>query len=311
MTDIPLVDPADHKRCVQRAIEYRVVLIGHLAASLRSGGRVLPHAFPAALNPMTDEERDTQMRAVTEAALMFLPTAELVLWRGDLLRHAHSQADQFADAVVMDGDLPSGGELWFPYGQVSDLPTIGGNERNTYSLLFQLLLPHPSSERPSGKAGCLLRIAFCFPMRDGIVRVAEPPRLTSEQLLTVGERPDGFDARAFLSSLSFRASKFVTDDRIEPALSRAERRRMERAGTPSPVVRIVNLRHKERSDAEIANLTDRADAHYNCQWFVRPHVRRPNPRMKEQRPIWVPGYIKGPEGKPLKSPTLTINVVKR
>ena len=311
MTSIPLVDPADHKKFIQRAIDYRVSLIGHLAASLRSGGRVLSHPFPDALNPMTQAERDNQMRAVTEAALTFLPTAELVLWRGDLLRHAHSQADQFADAVITDADLPRVGELWFPYGPVSELPTVGGDERETYARVFQLLLPHLAAERPRGEAGRLLRISFCYPLRDGILRASELPKIVSEQLLTVGERPDGPDARAALASLLFRASTFVADDRVEPALSRPERRRMERSGVPPPLVRIINLRREERPDEEVAHPTGRAEAQYKCQWFVRPHVRQPNPRMKEQRPIWVAGYFKGPADKPLKPSPLTVKVVNR
>jgi len=34
---------------------------------------------------------------------------------------------------------------------------------------------------------------------------------------------------------------------------------------------------------------------------VGAHWRRPNRRMKEQRPVFVHGYVKGPDDKPLKA----------
>lgn len=307
MTNISLVDRADHKKAIESAINCRTELIRHVEDSLRPGGKpltVIDPVFPH----LTETSLAARLRPVVEMALSFLPSAELVLWRGDLQQHAEAQAEQFAGTAIANTDLPDVAELWTPYGFNGMLHTYADDRRadETYARFFRLLMPNPEGSGKGSKARKLLNLGFCFRVGGSELRVNEPPRLALESPLVVGERPVSVGAQSLLSCLAFRQSTFVGEER--GSIDRAARRRMERAGEPLPLVRIVNLRRKEREAQEHPHLSD---SEYQYQWYVRPHVRQPNSRMKEQRPIWVNAYIKGPEGKPLKPPTMNVTVVKR
>ena len=312
MTEIPLVDSANHRQHAQKAIEYRSVLIGHLARAVGQISDIQPNGLTSAqalfCGQLTTRPQ-VKSRLWLKAMVGLVRISDLVIWRNDLRDYAHAQAEEFADLIVTDSDLPLNSELWLSYGQLEETSTTGDDEHGTHTLLFELVFPIPIDGSPSSKAKRLIRASFLLPLYDGVVNINVMPKLALEVLLTVGQPPKNNAAKKFLSCLSFRASTFVSDEKVSNALSRSERRRIERSGIPTPDVWIVNLRRKEPTSKDRAD--DLHTTEYQYQWYVRPHVRRPSPRMKEQRPTWVSGYLKGPEGKPLKPRTMNVKLVNR
>lgn len=70
-------------------------------------------------------------------------------------------------------------------------------------------------------------------------------------------------------------------------------------------VRTVTLRSAAQDPAEVAAVGEAR--HYTHRWYVRGHWRNAwYPSRGVHRPVWIPAYVKGPEGAPL----LTGSVVK-
>lgn len=93
---------------------------------------------------------------------------------------------------------------------------------------------------------------------------------------------------------------------------RAERRRAARAGLETPDVTVVQLRRHARAegqpdDADDDNTEDSTEAGQDPaasarthRWVVRGHWRQQwYPSLNDHRAIWIHGYVKGPEDKPL------------
>lgn len=302
VTQTPNAAADDLKHHVEAAVLWREHLILHLQNSLRPGGT--PLRLIEGLLP-DSAEADRNRRAlprITRALLDVLPSAEIVLWRPDLMLCAESQADYYADFRVVGADLPRKHEFWCFYGH--EIASRGLN--GTHKLFLQILLSGGTIGRPFASLA-----AFYFPYEGSTVLLDKPPLVRLVPPLTVGHPPPGIEAQMLLACLTFRAQPFIEDARADVHYSRAERRQMEREGRTPPSVRVLNLRRKERKAKEDADGQHPTRSPLSVQFFVSPHLRKPNSRMKEQRPIWVGPYIKGPKDKPLKPPTRNIIVVKR
>ena len=107
------------------------------------------------------------------------------------------------------------------------------------------------------------------------------------------------------AEIAFLQQPFV--NAVPHVFSRPDRRRAAKANRPLPDVRIVRLRKSESK----CIASDGSAREYSCHWLVGAHWRRPNERMKEQRPVYVRPYVKGPSDKPFKSPTSTVYVAVR
>ncbi len=83
--------------------------------------------------------------------------------------------------------------------------------------------------------------------------------------------------------------------------SRAERRRFEKAReTPPDNIYRVTLR--EARPVIQPTQAERRPTDYQSRWLVRGHWRNQwFPKARSHHPLWITGYVKGPEGKPLKS----------
>jgi hypothetical protein len=83
---------------------------------------------------------------------------------------------------------------------------------------------------------------------------------------------------------------------------RPARRRAERAGVARPAapVRLVDITAGTVRPARPAE-GGAPGRTYHCRWPVDGHWRDQwYPASEVHRPIWIDGYIKGPEGAPLK-----------
>lgn len=92
-------------------------------------------------------------------------------------------------------------------------------------------------------------------------------------------------------------------------LRRSEARRVSRRPEDAPEVRVVTLRaavRPRRDDDGEGNVE------WRFRWLVRGHWRNQwYPKAEEHRLIWVMPYVKGPEGKPLRSPSDRVFAVVR
>jgi len=228
--------------------------------------------------------------------------SEIVMWRSDLLRHTKLQAEAFEAVEVREEDFPRTSEFWVQFG---DNETFWRDPETNSRLVATLFVPLQRSEA-SPTESSVMAVSFYCPIENHSVTLGPRTRIFTEAPLLIGKPPRGETGSWLLSSLAFRASTFICEDGL--TLPRAARRQMKRAGMTPPAIRVVNLRRKERAAHEQPHLTD---FEYQCQWFVRPHVRRLNAGTEEERVIWVAGHLKGPESKPLKLPTEIVQVVKR
>ena len=113
--------------------------------------------------------------------------------------------------------------------------------------------------------------------------------------------------RGTLAAIRFLREKFVEPK--QQFLPRPERRRAEKSGSPIPEIRTVLLR--ARSTDMTSTMTDEQRREYACHFLVSSHWRKPNRRMKEQRPVFVASYVKGDTEKPFRAPRETIYHVVR
>lgn len=91
-------------------------------------------------------------------------------------------------------------------------------------------------------------------------------------------------------------------------VDRATRKRAERAGwTRDTNVQVVTLRRVEytRTDHEAR------DVEWSCRWIVREHWRTLNRGEADERTVFIPAYVKGPQDKPLKIPSARVWAVVR
>jgi hypothetical protein len=86
--------------------------------------------------------------------------------------------------------------------------------------------------------------------------------------------------------------------RSEAPLNRKLVRAYRRAGRPAPAVSIIDLRTIYRANYDCATDTGRT---YRHRWVVRGHWRDQahGPSRELRKRIYVPSYIKGPDGAPL------------
>lgn len=88
-----------------------------------------------------------------------------------------------------------------------------------------------------------------------------------------------------------------------------------RVGRPLTDVQVIQLRRREmvrRDDPNVPEAERRRAIEYQCRWIVKGHTRNQwYPSEGRHRPKWIKSYDKGPEDKPLKTPTLRVHVVNR
>ena len=283
MTDLVLNSSANETAVADFATEYRHNLLKNmLAGVVTTETNIGSPAFRR--GPSSDAEG----RGIAKC----LQVAEVVLWRADLYRAAREQAQLgvFTGMPVPSDLLPPSPQLWVLFGNTQiSLPDMRA------VLCSVLLMP---------RAKELQALCFAHPMHSGTVFMSDDPHILNGGLLTVGRETEIESAELF-ACLSFMNSTVASSELL--SLPRSARRRLGRGGQVRPM-QIVRLRRKERGPNDDPHLSERE---YQCQWIVRAHARRPNARMKEQRPVWVSSYIKGPQDKPLKPPTPTVTVVSR
>jgi hypothetical protein len=119
--------------------------------------------------------------------------------------------------------------------------------------------------------------------------------------------------RFVASCLSFMEQRITIP--VSRPTSRATRRRLERKHDgfqPAAEVQVIELRRRERYHQEHADQGGREPPEWHVQWLVSGHWRRHwYPRAKAHKPRYIAPYIKGPQDKPLKTPTSQLFVVKR
>jgi len=112
--------------------------------------------------------------------------------------------------------------------------------------------------------------------------------------------------RCAAAFLAFIAQPLAVTQRIE--VSRSTRKRLQHTGlTLEPLVKVITLRRREYSTRPGSRPVD-----WSCRWVVRPHWRNQYyPSRKAHKPKLIPSYIKGPEDKPLKKPSISLFAVVR
>lgn len=122
----------------------------------------------------------------------------------------------------------------------------------------------------------------------------------------------GAGAARFILAASLWVNQSVVVLREQPIERHARKRFMRASAVPAEAIKVVTLRRAETaaSGSQI-NPADGA-IEWSCQWIVRGHWRQQfYPSTGEHRPKWILPHVKGPEDRPLKSPTTTIFAVTR
>ena len=220
-----------------------------------------------------------------------LARAEIVLWDTALQRCACDQATTFVGSILPSDLIPLP-QLWiFTGNQAFDF-----DSREAYVHSAELIF---------ADAGYIYSVGFGHALQTDLstgitsvaVRVDAPIPM---------DKPASEDAALILSCIAFMTSTVASAEELK--LPRPVRRRCLHKRIQPATIRTVQLRRRERqpNDAEQS-----AGREYNWQWLVNAHARRPNLRMKEQRPVWVNAYVKGPADKPLKPQATKVALVQR
>jgi hypothetical protein len=91
-------------------------------------------------------------------------------------------------------------------------------------------------------------------------------------------------------------------------LERHARRRIQRDDWKNELVRVVELRRRER----VGPVAQPESVEWSCQWIVRGHWRQQfYPRQHGNHLLWITPHVKGPQDKPLKPPRATVFAVVR
>ena len=76
-----------------------------------------------------------------------------------------------------------------------------------------------------------------------------------------------------------------------------------------PLVNVIQLR---RFEGTAVKKGGGVQPDWSCRWLVSPHWRNQYfPSMKGNRPIWINGYVKGPDDKPLRRKKIELFSVSR
>jgi len=273
----------------------------------------------------------TALHAVAERS-------EVVLWNGRLFHTAvHGCTEAFKDVEIEEMDCPLRPELW-----VTDIDIKPSDETlralglpTTMVTGSTLIVPLSDFLDALFRAGFRMSDAQTFLLNHGIdnpkghgwVRVtsfvrsmeglSDPfkqvthveviPRILIDGYAQLGSKVR-YDAVAeSMAARAFMREKIVEVSRNEPTADQVKWHQKRKRPIP-PTVDIVRLRKLVRPQ-EGASLHP-AHGGYSCHWIVEPHWRRPNKRMKEQRPIFVNDYVKGDLNKPFK-PKASLTVVNR
>lgn len=229
--------------------------------------------------------------------------ASVILWRRDLWDAALRGGEVFMEERPDEKVFPFPPQVWLldqPYPAEEATPPEALDAGLSYwfagCFLFSLQL---------GSQAAIWALDLFYP---------EDPRVESnlyggilpsnDRHFQPADQPWGTNFFREAAGLHFLALDFVKQ---EPAtFPRPFRRKYERKREAVPAVNIVTLRRTAREENE-----DGEGREYACQWLVSGHWRRPNARMKEQRPVYVRPHVKGPADKPLKAPRDTVYVVSR
>lgn len=112
--------------------------------------------------------------------------------------------------------------------------------------------------------------------------------------------------RCVAAFLAFIMQPIAVTTRTE--VSRSTRKRIQQAGLAlEPIVRVIALRRREYPVGRESQPKD-----WSCRWIVRTHWRNQYyPSKGVHKPKLIPAYVKGPEDKPLKKPSMPLFAVVR
>lgn len=259
-------------------------------------------------SPIHDIEKAIPLLSLT------LSGAEVILWDTQIWNHAINGQEVFLGAPLQSGLLDFKIPQWWVYpGALVFGPKMRGIE---YENAFQETYGLPAGEygihsklvcSSTGFGGRIGEI-----IGDGLFVVLflthyETKILTLRYLkpLMVGQET-GTLWSTEVAGLSFMKQEIAGVSLYQTP--RGDRRRAKKAGLPEPVLKQIYLRKRARSESHDPYSLD-SDREYSCQWYVRPHWRK-NIR-KPEKPIYVNGYVKGPDDKPFKAAAPTVVRVSR
>lgn len=212
--------------------------------------------------------------------------------------------------------------LWAPVPDVGGGP--GGPQPGIMVVTLQdtdvLLWTQPVTELSRAATPSALRSVL-----EGMRRQYGPIAYHEEYPLPYGDRPwdeegvvIGNAAVASLMTTWTLMGQRITE--VAPAqMPRHVRKQAARQGRPEPTVRLVDLRHRRRGDVLPADEQVERDGEptrkYTKRWVVKGYgywrnTWYPSKQRHEEQFVWVPEYMKGPEGAPLVGGE-RVNVLRR
>lgn len=127
------------------------------------------------------------------------------------------------------------------------------------------------------------------------------------------ELPDGAPAPVFaaLASAWLLMQQPQLVERMRERADKSVRAAYARAQRPDPTVTVIDLRRLYVPDVSDKDAGD-SGRHYRHRWVVSGHWRNQphGPGRALRRQIWIPAYVKGPDGAPLLA-TEKVNVWRR
>ena len=133
--------------------------------------------------------------------------------------------------------------------------------------------------------------------------------IDTDEGISTAEQDMGLWARKILAIFFLFLEEPLTLQTTE-RISRAERRRRSKE-EEAPEIQIIQLRQAKRDSTGQLEVSSSQRA-YNVRWTVDPHWRNQYYASTDtHKPKYIHAYVKGPEGKPLKSKPVKIFEVSR
>jgi hypothetical protein len=266
--------------------------------------------------------------------LRAMRAADTYCWFDEPTRAVEHAAAVFPDSVRLTPDLFDGTAGFWYFLSPRDVQTVSDADLPIVALLWAwtgkalritALLPSERGLQVSTVGMWPEGMTLAMALQEAqtayrrVYRNADPKDLIGEQQTLAALE---YMLRFFLMGWLWIRERIpvLTRQGLRPDVAnKGKRKRLEEAARrlqrPLGDIQVIQLRRKAVTRLDDPNIPEEERTRaweYSCRWIVQGHVRNQYyPSEGRHKPKWIDSYPKGPEDKPLRTPTKRIYAVNR
>jgi hypothetical protein len=241
-----------------------------------------------------------------------MQTATLFLWRGDLWKAGVQGSETFVGTRFDAGRFLPPAQLWIPDCDITIRPEmleILGIPKEVNVLLCVLLHPMTFNDKQHMLVTHVIGppdSVTAHMSLDDFRLYAMFPRVRFDIIQHDEILAGSTNKTVYVALNEFKQLPFITT--VEHGPDRAERRRLQKHGIAfPPKIHVITLRRVAGAKTETGKHVD-----WNCRWIVQGHWKKQwHPSIQTHVPTYIHAYLKGPEGKPLHTPSKSLYKIAR